>query len=96
MLTVRILPYLAGDGDAKLVMAGNFGTWMTLLAVRETGSQFDQAESCSLLKLTCCCCNIAFDDNCHVAFVWCVLEVEYMFDKLSNVTREDIGNYCTS
>ena len=69
---------------------------MTLLAVKEMGSKFDQAECCSLSKPRCFCCNIAFDGNRRVAVAGCVVEVEDTFDKLPNVTREDIGNYCTS
>ena len=67
---------------------------MSLLVVSETGSQFDQAVCCSLSKSKCCSCNIVFDDNFHVAVAWCVLED--MFDKLSQVAQEDIGNYRTS
>jgi hypothetical protein len=67
---------------------------MSLLLVSEMRSQFNQAECCSLSKLKYCCCDIAFDGNCHVRVVWCV--VEDLFDKLSNITPEDIKNYRTS
>ena len=69
---------------------------MALLAVKQMRSHFDQAECCSLSKSKCCCCDIAFDGNRRVAVAWCVVVVEDMFDKSSNVTREDMGNYRTS
>ena len=93
MLTLRFSSYFDGDDDDKSTMAGQFGVWMSLLAVRVTRNQCNQAECCSLSKLECCCCNIAFDDSCHVVGAWYV--VEDMFDKLSNAAPEDIRNYCT-
>ena len=55
---------------------------MAFLAIRETVSQFDQAECCSLAKSKCCYCDITFDGNRHVTVRLCVVS----HGKISGIT----------